>query len=193
MASHAHTVDQLLHLFGTCLAHLVDNVAVLVQGERRGVVSHVLLEGLDVVTGFDAVHGERMPEVMDPVMLKAGLLQDLLEFLPDRRLDVVVAVLVTKDQIREISLIPERARCKFLCSLDSFVMPENIHDERRREYDPGLSVLQRAPVVFAAALLAGRSKLLLHVDDAVLEVDAVPGEADQFSAAQTGEEIGEDL
>ena len=27
-------------------------------------VAHVLLEGLDVVTGFDAVHGERMPEVM---------------------------------------------------------------------------------------------------------------------------------
>jgi len=160
MASHAHTVDQLLHSFGTCLAHLVDNVAVLVQGERRGVVSHVLLEGLDVVTGFDAVHGERMPEVMDPVMLQAGLLQDLLEFLPDRRLDVVVAVLVAEDQIGEITFIPERAGGEFLRSLDSLVMPENIHDERRREYDPGLSVLQRAPVVFAAAFLTGRGELL---------------------------------
>ena len=96
MASHAHTVDKLLHALGTCLAHLVHNVAVLVQGERRGVVAHVLLEGLDIVAGFDAVHGEGVAEIMDPVMLQAGFLQDLLEFLPDGRLDVVVAVRVAE-------------------------------------------------------------------------------------------------
>ena len=156
---HAHAVDQLLHSFGTGLAHLVDNVAVLVQGERCGVVAHVFLEGLDVVTGFDAVHSECMPEVMDPVMLQAGFLQDLLEFLPDGRLNVVIAVLVAEDQIREISLVPERTGGEFLCSLDSFVMSENIHDERRRKYDPGLSVLQRAPVVLSAAFLTGRGEL----------------------------------
>ena len=155
-------------------------------------MAHVLLEGLDVVTGFDAVHGERMPEVMDPVMLQAGFLQDLLEFLPDGRLNVVIAVLVAEDEVWEITFIPERTGGEFLCSLDSLVVLQHIHDERRREYDPGLSVLQRAPVVLSAAFLTGRGELLLHMDDAVLKVDAVPGEADQFSAAQSGEEIGED-
>ena len=58
--SHAHTFDQLLHPAGTGFTHLIHDVAVLVQGERRGIVAHVLLQGLDIVAGLDAVYSERV-------------------------------------------------------------------------------------------------------------------------------------
>ena len=129
---------------------------------------------------------------MDPVVLQPGFLQDLLEFLPDGRLNVVVAVRMAEDEIREIPFVPERTGGEFLRSLDCLVMLQYIYHERRREYDPGLSVLQRAPVGFSSSLFALGGKLLLHVDNAVLEVDTVPGEADQLSTAQAGEKIYED-
>ena len=85
---HAHTVDQFLHPFRASFMHFVNNVAVFIQRESCGIVPHVLLQGLDIIAGFNAVYSERMTKIMDPVMLQAGFLQNFLEFLPDRRLNV---------------------------------------------------------------------------------------------------------
>ena len=190
--SHAHAVDQLLHPVGTGLPHLVDDVAVLVQGECCGKMSHVLLEGLDIVASLETVHSEGVAEIVDPVVLQAGFLQDLLEFLPDGRLDVVVAVRMAENQIGEIPFVPERTGGEFLRCLDCLVMLQYIHHERRRENNSGLTVFQCAPVGFSASFFSLDGKLLLHMDNAVFKINAVPGEADQLSTAQAGEKIYED-
>jgi hypothetical protein len=80
---HAHTVDQFLHPFRAGFTHFVNNVAVFIQRESCGIVPHVLLQGLDIIAGFNAVYSECMTKIMDPVMLQAGFLQNFLEFLPD--------------------------------------------------------------------------------------------------------------
>jgi hypothetical protein len=41
--SHFHTFDQFLHPVGTAFAHLIIDMAIFVQGKRRGKVSHVFL------------------------------------------------------------------------------------------------------------------------------------------------------
>ena len=92
---HAHTVDQFLHPFRAGFTHFVNNVAVFIQRESCGIVPHVLLQGLDIITSFNAVYSECMAKIVDPVMLQAGLLQNLLEFLPDGRLNVICCFFVT--------------------------------------------------------------------------------------------------
>ena len=68
--------------------------------------------------------------------------------------------------------------------------PQDIHDERGREYNPGFAVLQCAPIAFsAAAFFAGQGELLFHVDDSQIEIDTVPRQAEQFSATKAGEEM----
>ncbi len=66
---HAHTVDQFLHPFRAGFTHFVNNVAVFIQRESCGIVPHVLLQGLDIIAGFNAVYSECMTKIMDPVML----------------------------------------------------------------------------------------------------------------------------
>ena len=80
-------------------------MSVFIQCECRGVVAHVLLQGFDIIAGFEAVYSEGMPEIVDPVMLQSGLFQDLLEFLPDGRLVVVIAVRIGEDQISSVCAV----------------------------------------------------------------------------------------
>lgn len=49
-------VNVLLHPVRALLLHLIGDVAVLIQGERRRVMAQVGLHRLDVVTGTDGRH-----------------------------------------------------------------------------------------------------------------------------------------
>jgi len=62
--SHAHVVDQFLHPFRAGFAHFVNNMAVFIQCESSGVVSHVFLQGLDVIASLDAVYSKCMAEII---------------------------------------------------------------------------------------------------------------------------------
>ena len=55
------TADEGLHPVGAFAAHGRRHVTVAVQGERRGVMPHVFLQGFDVIPRHDAVHSERVP------------------------------------------------------------------------------------------------------------------------------------
>ena len=74
-------------------------------------MAHILLKGFDIVAGLEAVYCESVAKIVDPVMLQACLLQDLLEFFPDRGLDVVVSVRMAENQPGEIPFIPQGTYC----------------------------------------------------------------------------------
>ena len=42
-------------------------MTVFIQGERRGVMPHIILQGFDIIAGLDAVHGKGVPEIMNTV------------------------------------------------------------------------------------------------------------------------------
>jgi len=44
-------------------------VTVAIQGERRGIVPHVFLQGLDVVPCPKAVHREGVAQIVHPMVL----------------------------------------------------------------------------------------------------------------------------
>ena len=125
-------------------------------------------------------------QVVHPVVLQARCDQDVLEFLPDGGLGIVTAVLVGKNQIGKLPRIPQIAHQKPLLRLGDFVLFQHLHDGRSRSNDSGLAVFQGAEAVLLP-LLPGLHQLLLHVDDAVLEIHAVPGEADQLADPHPGE------
>lgn len=62
---------------------------------------HVFLQSLDVISRHDAVHREGMPQIVHPVMLQTGRCQNVLEFLPDRRLGIVAAIRMIEHQAGE--------------------------------------------------------------------------------------------
>ena len=189
----AHTIDQFLHPLGTGLLHLFRYVTVAIQCKSGGEVSHVFLKGFDVIASLETIYGEGMPEIVNPMVRQTGLFQYLLEFFPDGRLDVVISVRMGKNQSGEITFVPQGTGGELLCRLDGFVMLQDIHDELRGVNIPCLIVLQSAPVAFStAALLAGRGQLLLNVDDSIVKINAVPGQADQFAATKTSEDVHKD-
>ena len=57
----SHVFNEGLHPVCRFAAHGVRHVTVAIQGERRGIVPHVFLQGLDVVPCPKAVHREGVP------------------------------------------------------------------------------------------------------------------------------------
>ena len=56
-----HSLNILLHPVGAVPLHLVGNVSVHIQCERRRGVSEVALDRLNIIPGTDRGYGERMP------------------------------------------------------------------------------------------------------------------------------------
>ena len=90
---------------------------------------HVFLQSLDVISRHDAVHREGMPQIVHPVMLQTGRCQNVLEFLPDRRLGLVAAIRMIEHQAGEFTLIPQVAHLALLCILIRFVLLQHFHHE----------------------------------------------------------------
>ena len=65
----SHVFNEGLHPVCRFAAHGVRHMTVAIQGERRGIVAHVFLQGLDVVPCPKAVHCEGMAQIVHPVML----------------------------------------------------------------------------------------------------------------------------
>lgn len=59
------TVDVLLHSVRALLLHLLRHVAILVQRERRRVMTQVRLHRLDVVTRSDGLDGIAVSEAIE--------------------------------------------------------------------------------------------------------------------------------
>ena len=156
-------------------------------------MAHVFLQSLDIIAGLETVYGKGVTKIVNAVMTESGFLQDLLEFLPDGRLNVVVAVIMDEDQSGKITLVPQGTGSKFLLCLYRLMMLQHIHDERCRNHDSGFAVFQAAPVAFSSsALFTGHRKLLFDVDDTLVEIYAVPGQTDQFAASEACKQVGKD-
>ena len=123
---------------------------------------------------------------MYPMVLQACSRQNVLEFLPDGRLRVMTAVFVGKNQIGKLPRIPKVAHQEPLLRLGDFVLFEHLHDVGSGSNDAGLAVFEGAEAILLS-LLAGLHQLLFHINHFVLEVHAVPGQADQLADPHPGE------
>ena len=65
--------DEGLHPVGAFATHGRRHMSVAIQGERRGVMTHVFLQGFDVIPRHDAVHGKGVTQVVHPVARQPGL------------------------------------------------------------------------------------------------------------------------
>ena len=65
----SHVFNEGLHPVCRFAAHGVRHVTVAIQRERRGIVSHVFLQGFDVIPCPKAVHREGMAQIVHPMVL----------------------------------------------------------------------------------------------------------------------------
>ena len=113
-------------------------------------------------------------------MLQTGCCQNVLEFLPDRRLGIVAAIRVIEHQAGEFTLIPQVTPLALLCLLIRFVLLQHFHHERDGGNHAGFAVLQGTEHIILT-LDPRLHQLLLDVDHTVLKVHTVPGEPDDLS------------
>ena len=117
---------------------------------------------------------------MHPVMRQSGFHQIALECPAYKPLIQMTAISMSEYQIREFSLIPEIAGFFLPGFLIGAMLFQHFHHERRGLDDPRFSVLQRSEVE-TASFLSNLAELLFHMDHTVLEIHAIPSQADQFS------------
>ena len=91
-------------------------------------------------------------------------------------------------QVGEFAFVPEIAGALFLLFLIGAVLLQHFHHVGSWFDDPGLSVFQR-PEVELASLSPRLAELLFHMDHAMLEVHAVPGQTDQLAAAHPCKDV----
>ena len=82
-------------------------MAVAIQGKCCGIMPHVFLNRLDVVPCADGINRESVATIMQTMMIKPSILQCLLECLPDSRLREMTSICMRKDEVRELSLVPQ--------------------------------------------------------------------------------------
>ena len=110
---------------------------------------------------------------MHPVMLQTGRCQNVLEFLPDRRLGIVAAIRMIEHQAGEFTLIPQVAHLALLCLLIRFVLLQHFHHEGGRGNHTGFAVLQGSEYIILT-LDPRLYQLLLDVYHTWCEENAYP-------------------
>ena len=58
--------NEALHALRTCGSHVICEVTIDVQGERRCGMAEIALHGFNVIASADAVDGVGVPQIMDP-------------------------------------------------------------------------------------------------------------------------------
>ena len=105
----------------------------------------------------DGINRESVATIMQTMMLQAGIFKCLLEGFPDRRLRKMTSIFMRKDQIRELSLVPQNSGNALLLLLMFLVFLQDVQHKRSGIDAAGLSVFQstegkRMPLMRASAM-----------------------------------------
>lgn len=119
-------------------------MAVAIQGKCCGIMPHVFLNRLDVVPCADGINRESVATIMQTMMIKPSILQCLLECLPDSRLREMTSICMRKDEVRELSLVPQVSGYTLLLFLIFLMSFQSFQHKRSRIDTARLSVFQSA-------------------------------------------------
>ena len=61
-----YSLDKELHSGGTGWLPLIGDMAVHIKSKSGGSGTKVFLHSLDIIAGFDACHGIRVPQIVEP-------------------------------------------------------------------------------------------------------------------------------
>lgn len=164
-------------LRGAAELHLPGDMAVDVHGEGRSGMAQVLLEGLHVYAALDAGHGVGVPEIVHSGVGSPDLLDQPLKAVVHGPVGQIPAEGTGKHQACLLPLVAQQIPVVVL-SLP-LELEELCHRRGHGDY-PLLVVLGGNELVRAAAPVLPL-KLLLHQNGVVLEVHAVPGQAQQLA------------
>ena len=111
--------------------------------------------------------------------------------LPCGRLGQVAAIRMREHQVGEAAIVPCRPQCFPLCFLLFLVLLQHLEDRRSGSDGAGLAVLRRRkPEDFA--FLSRLGQLFGDSDQTVLKVHRIPGQPQQLTGPQSGENCGHD-
>ena len=98
--------NEALHALRTCGSHVICEVTIDVQGERRCGMAEIALHGFDVISSADAVDSVGVAKVMYPCVGDADALYHTFEAVEDRTVGNIAPKLISKHQT---TILPCRA------------------------------------------------------------------------------------
>lgn len=179
--------DQRIHPRCAVSLHLVADVGIGFQRERRGVVTEVGLHRLDVVSVFQRDRRKRVAQGMKGIIAHAAVQQNALEVLvhgaPIKRLSEIIR----KHQMEAV--VPKYARCQLLLILLCPLMSQDPHGVLRENHLALLAFLGWREEVAKIALDLLLLQLLTDIDAIVVEINILPAQAEDLGQAQAGENV----
>ena len=143
----------------------------------RGGMAQILLHGLDVVSGPEAVDRERVPKIMEPELRHPKRSDDAFKVDPEGFVVDIPSQLVGKDKV--LPVIPCRSGKISPGLLPALLLAQGVHDSVCRSQYPGPAVLQRRKPEVLLSL--GPVMLLVDQERSPLKVYAIPGQAEKLS------------
>ena len=113
--------NEALHALRTGGPHVICEVTIDVQGERRRGMAEIALHGFDVISCPDAVHGVGMPQIMDSGSGDPNLIDHAFEAVIESPVGHIAAKFVGEHQS---GVLPCGTSHQFLLRLMNFLRPE---------------------------------------------------------------------
>ena len=145
-----------------------------IQSKRRREVSRTRLNSLNVITGAERIYYISMSQIMNTIMSQSSRLEHSLEHLVYPALCVMAAVYHRKNQILVSSAIPQFTQFLFFCFLFFFLLFQPLECNWSRRKCPVIRAFCFFDLIILARL-SRRGHLLYNPDDAVLEINTIPG------------------